>query len=584
MSPDATRELQIARLIYPIYRALIERFELEMFSCRDLDQEPTADPEVLNRIRLWFSEADKHIEVAHIRQYLQSIAVQEVVIRALIFSYLQKQEKTDSDRYKLDFLLGHYLAQNMPPDVLNQGDVKLSQVAHVLAPVLGDQGHLSFLEELDGWVRELQSCEHVQDLIDRKILEKGKHLKTEAGARYFHQAAMIAFTRFNFLARRCLIKLLATDLDEIGQALSELQLRGMQSIDCSAAGLAANESPTSLRERIKQWRKPFQGKYSEVGWLEQISKMRDLLKSAVEQQPAQPQAGQPEPAIALAAEPAVVPPPQPKPVATPPVQIPRPSVAAPAAPTHKPVVAADPAPPAASVAAAKGPAQGPPPSPRQATTARRPPQKPFAVLLQEQSKSLYALVGGWVGALRVQALELWNRIREALSEERSEATQAPNAAAQSTPAAQAKTPSGRIVQPSAQVRDAIKRISEQAAVLPADTDASITVQEINLSLNAREVNAFRRPHDNLSGILQRSVGVRLILMEALKKAESSDSAGLNPTLKFAYAELAMLQDRVTHARSNKDIDGAMQLAGCQRSLQLLVDRVEVSLERVTPPV
>src|SRR5262249_51624497 len=110
MSPDAAaRELQVARLIYPLYHALIERFELEMFVCRALEQEPTADPEVLTRIRLWFAEADKHIEVAHIRQYLQSASVQEIVIRALIFRHLQKPEKADSDRYKLDFLLGHYL-------------------------------------------------------------------------------------------------------------------------------------------------------------------------------------------------------------------------------------------------------------------------------------------------------------------------------------------------------------------------------------------------------------------------------------------------------------------------------------------
>ena len=135
------------------------------------------------------------------------------------------------------------------------------------------------------------------------------------------------------------------------------------------------------------------------------------------------------------------------------------------------------------------------------------------------------------------------------------------------------------MQPSAQVRDAIRRVSEQAATLTADTDASIAVQEIQLSLSAREVNAFRRPHDNLSGILQRSVAVRLILMESLKKAAGGDSINLNATLKFAYSESAMLQDRVTQARTNKDVDGALQLAACSRSLQSLIEQAEGSMAR-----
>ena len=575
MSSDtAARELQIARLIYPLYCAVIERFEVEMFPCRDLDEEsPASDAEALNRIRLWFSEAEKHIEVAHVRQYLQGAAVEEVIVRALIFRYLQKPEKTESDRYKLDFLLGHYLAQNMPPDLLNQGDVKLSQVAQVLAPVLGDQAHLSFLEQIEGWVRELQKCEHVQDLIDQQILEKGKRLKSEAAARYFQQAAMTAFTRFNFLARRTLIKLLATDLDEISQAVSELQSRGLEAIDCRAAQLSATEPVASLRERIKQWREPFQGKYSEVEWLQQISDLRSLLKDAVKRQ-AKPAPFAPVPAKAPAPPVKTA---APKP-ASPPV------AEAPKAPTPiaKPAAVAATAAPAASAAPAPAPARpavkSSTPAPKPAPA--KPPRKSFAAVVAEQTKSLSPAIERLSGGLKTQAAGLWNRVRESLSEVSTEPASAP----QATSSQSAATPgsgirSGAMVQPSAQVRDAIRRVSEQAATLTADTDASIAVQEIQLSLSAREVNAFRRPHDNLSGILQRSVAVRLILMESLKKAAGGDSINLNATLKFAYSESAMLQDRVTQARTNKDVDGALQLAACSRSLQSLIEQAEGSVAR-----
>lgn len=576
MSSDAAgRELQIARLIYPLYCAVIERFEVEMFPCRDLEEEsPAPDPEALNRIRLWFSEAEKHIEVAHIRQYLQGAAVEEVIVRALIFRYLHKPEKAESDRYKLDFLLGHYLAQNMPPDLLNQGDVKLSQVAQVLAPVLGDQTQLGFLEQIEGWVRELQKCEHVQDLIDQQILEKGKRLKSEAGARYFHQAAMTAFTRFNFLARRCLIKLLATDLDEIGQAVSELQSRGLEAIDCRAAQLSATEPVASLRERVKQWRKPFQGKYSEVEWLQQISDLRSLLKDAVKRQ-AKPAPPAPVPAKAPA--------PQPKPATAPKsASVPFAEAPKPPTPIAKPAVA-----PATAAAATAAPAPAPakPAPPKSSTPSPRPappqaPRKSFGALVAEQSKALSPAIERLSGGLKTQAAGLWNRVRESLSEVSAEPAPAPQAASSQN----AATPGsgirpGGMVQPSAQVRDAIRRISEQAATLSADTDATIAITDIQLSLNAREVNAFRRPHDNLSGILQRSVAVRLILMESLKKAAGGDRTNLNAILKFAYSEAAMLQDRVTQARTNKDVDGALQLAACSRSLQSLIEQAEGSVAK-----
>src|SRR5262249_52182295 len=157
-----------------------------------------------------------------------------------------------------------------------------------------------------------------------------------------------------------------------------------------------------------------------------------------------------------------------------------------------PPVAAAPAAPASVTTAPAKAALKSTPSPKPVPATIKPPQKPFAVLVREQWKLFYPLIERWFGVLRTHALGFWDRVREALSEDRPEVpvpstTDAATGSAGGAPGAapRSATAGTTIIQPSAQVRDAIKRVSEQAAALPGDADATVTIQEMSLSLNAR---------------------------------------------------------------------------------------------------
>ena len=137
------------------------------------------------------------------------------------------------------------------------------------------------------------------------------------------------------------------------------------------------------------------------------------------------------------------------------------------------------------------------------------------------------------------------------------------------------------MQPSARVPEAIKRVSEQIASLPAESDGAVTIAGTALNLSARELSAFRKPNENLSGIFQRSAAVRLLLSETLSKAES-DRAALAPMLKFAYSEATLLQDRIAQVKNNKDVDGALALTACAKALAALSEKIEESLTQPAP--
>jgi TonB family protein len=285
---DANAQWQSARLIYPFYRKLIEHLDLEMFPCRDLDSESSEAPESLARVQLWFGEADNRIDVSSIREFLQSeFVLEEATLRAVILRHLHKDPKTDSDRYKVDFLLGHYLAQNIAPTTA-YSDLNLSKVGELLAPILGQIDYLSRVEELEHCLRKQEHCRSLQDLMEEGILERGREIKAAAGPNYYDPAAMIAFTRFNFLTRRCFIRLLQTELDSLAGILTTLQERGIRVMDCSAAGLSATEGIDNLRYKINRWRKPFSGKYTNTHWLEQISQLRLILSKVLERVPKHP--------------------------------------------------------------------------------------------------------------------------------------------------------------------------------------------------------------------------------------------------------------------------------------------------------
>lgn len=562
-----------------------------MFPCRDLDSEAEETPETMQRVHLWLNEADRHIDASHIREMLQArFMLDEESLRALLLWHLRKENRSDSDRYKVDFLLGHYLAQNVAPGV-HQRDLNLARAAEILEPILGENKHLRVLEELENCLRELDGCQGLEDLAARNVLEKGRTLKASAGEAYFTPGAMVAFTRFNFLVRRQFIHLLENDLQAITRLLGELESRDVHTIDCTGAGLGKDESTQNLRQMVKKWKKPFTGKYSDAHWFLQVTKLRKLLAQKVEQAPARA-AGRAE-AKAPAAG----------------------SVGASGQPTPQVSPAsggrtAGSAPLAAGAAAAEG----------EPAVAKKPasPRRNLGKILSGQVSATrrWAQQSLRAAGERIARAFAWlkSKIRNVVRRSAASADAGKNIQPPSTPgtipgkssarpgtaagAGSGSTINGKAAVPAtgaaaastsirtkvvhqaatASVPKFIKQIAQQVQAAAPGSEPIVEIEGTLFELAEWEVTAFRKPGDNLSGVLQRSAAVRAVLFAALARYQAGgESSELNAVLKMAYAESKMLMERVTQVRNSQGANAAATLSASTRQLLELIDGAEQSI-------
>ena len=366
-----------ARRVYAVYAPLVRQFKLGP-SCPEL--ETPADrpqPEILERAQQWLDGMDARIQAAELRRLLQTTQLAtEENLQDLILRYLACESKDDGMRDKLDFLLVQYFAHCASP-ALHQGDVSLEEVARVMEPVLGECSTEppAWLEPLNQALADLHRCASLRELLDQKILERGRALKSEAGQMFFGSAALLSFVRFNFLVRRAFFRLLQGEVHGLRRALDQLEARGIETVDCSRDQLSASEPVSRLRQLCRDWREPFRAPYSAGQIFRQLVECRAAaeaaLAPAVEAAPAAPQpvpAAEPAPAAPVAAPPeppAAVAPPAPASPEPTPVELPAEpeAKAAVAEPPTKPEAKAAPVehkPEAAPAAAAK-----PEPSPKQ---------------------------------------------------------------------------------------------------------------------------------------------------------------------------------------------------------------------------
>ena len=126
---------RVARRLYAVYVELDRTFELGMPSCPELDD--TVDhPEIEARERVlqWFDQIDSHVQVWQLRQLLQSTNLQnEENLRYLIARHLEKPQKSEADKDKIDFLLVQYFAHCAPH---GPSETALAEVARVLEPAM----------------------------------------------------------------------------------------------------------------------------------------------------------------------------------------------------------------------------------------------------------------------------------------------------------------------------------------------------------------------------------------------------------------------------------------------------------------
>ena len=274
---------RVARRLYTVYAELDRTFELGMTPCAEL--EDTVDrPETNARERVlqWFEQIDAHVQVWQLRQLLQSTSLQnEENLRYLIVRHLEKPQKSEADKDKIDFLLVQYFAHCAPHGL---AETALGEVARVLEPAMGKapEHFPEWAPSLDEKLRKLNESNSLEELQNSGALQEVRELKLAVGDDYFQPGFLVAFTRFNFLARRAFFHAMHLDLHAIREAVNELERLGFATVDCRDAGLTESESLEQVRHVVHQWKTPFRAPYSGGSSFLQLILLRHALQLTLE--------------------------------------------------------------------------------------------------------------------------------------------------------------------------------------------------------------------------------------------------------------------------------------------------------------
>lgn len=274
-----------ARRIYPIYDALTRYFELGLAPLPEMESAPErVSARTMSHVLGWLDEMDERVKVYQLRQFLQtSPLATEESLRALILRHLNKGQRTDADRDKLDFLLVQYFVHTAPAE-FHDRDVSEEEVLVVLAPVLGEVAAepsecSPVLEDL---LAKMRKCAGLSELFAAGVLDEGRRWKSDLGEAYYEPLTLVAFTRFNYLMRGAFFRLMQGELHAIRVAADTLAARGVESVDCTVCGLAATQSLADLRRLAQEWKKPFQASYAAGRPFEQLMAIRECLEKALQ--------------------------------------------------------------------------------------------------------------------------------------------------------------------------------------------------------------------------------------------------------------------------------------------------------------
>jgi hypothetical protein len=270
---------RVARRLYSVYVELDRTFELGMPSCAELeDAVDRPEPDAMERVLQWFEEIDSHVQVWQLRQLLQSTSLQnEENLRYLVARHLDKKQKSEADKDKIDFLLVQYFA-HCAPHGLNE--TALEEVARVLEPAIGKsvQAFPDWASSLDEKLKKLNESNSLEELQNSGALQEVRELKLAVGDEYFAPGFLVAFTRFNFLARRAFFHAMHLDLHAIRSAVNRLEQLGFTTVDCRDAGLTESESLEQVRHVVHQWKTPFRAPYSGGSSFLQLILLRHALE------------------------------------------------------------------------------------------------------------------------------------------------------------------------------------------------------------------------------------------------------------------------------------------------------------------
>jgi hypothetical protein len=365
-APDLATVWSSARRLHPIYAGMAREFVIDIPGCSDLEAHvDTPGRESVEQAQQWLNAMDEKIQVHQLRQFLQTSSLVDADgLIALLTHFLGKTPRNDSSRDKIDFLMVQYFSQGAPSE-LDDSNADLAYVAQALEPILGNVELKTpvWLNALDRVLDSARRCRSLDELLHGGVLEQGRKAKAQAGDLFYLPVALIAFTRFGYLMRRAFFRLMLADLNNILDGLTELEEKGVETIDCRRAQFSDKEPIIRLRMICQSWKVMFQAEYSSGQPLRMLVDLRASVDGALGRASAAKSAGSAAPAPraaaaaagAQAAKPSA--PPTPK-AAAPKVAAPKPPVAAtvsskPSAPKPSAPKAAAPPARAASQPAAK---------------------------------------------------------------------------------------------------------------------------------------------------------------------------------------------------------------------------------------
>jgi hypothetical protein len=283
-APDLAAQWNSARRLYPIYFELAREFAIDVKPVADLEAGvDMPGKETVEQAIRWLDEMDKLIQVHQLRQFLQtsSLVNQEGLV-TLLRHFLATSAKTEAIRDKIDFLLVQYFSQLAPAGV-SDAEVDLAYVAKSLEPVLG-QVELRppvWLNALDRVLEAARRCRTLDELLHGGVLEQGRKAKGLAGDLFYLPVALAAFTRFGYLMRRSFFRLMLGDLNTILDGLTELEDKGVETIDCRRAQFSAQEPIIRLRLICQSWKVMFQAEYSSGQPLRMLVDLRASVENAL---------------------------------------------------------------------------------------------------------------------------------------------------------------------------------------------------------------------------------------------------------------------------------------------------------------
>ena len=281
---DLSAQWKSACRLYPIYFELAREFAIDVKASAELETGgETPGKETVEQAQSWLEEMDQLIQVHQLRQFLQtsSLVNQEGLLN-LLQHLLALTAKTDATRDKIDFLLVQYFSQ-LAPSGVRDAEVDLAYVAQSLEPILGeiDLKPPVWLSALDRVLEAAGHCRSLDELLHGGILEQGRKAKGLAGDLFYLPIALVAFTRFGYLMRRTFFRLMLGDLNIILDGLTELEDKGVVTIDCRRSQFSAQEPIVRLRMICQSWKVMFQAEYSSGQPLRMLVDLRAAVDQAL---------------------------------------------------------------------------------------------------------------------------------------------------------------------------------------------------------------------------------------------------------------------------------------------------------------